>query len=70
MLQSGLDEKRWEDSMERFCYLRNVQVLLSDGRTPHERRFGEPFREPAIPFRIDDRVSSDLCQRPARTQYS
>ena len=40
--QSGLDE-RWADSMECFCYLRNVQDLLADGKTPYERRFGGPF---------------------------
>ena len=37
-LQSGLDE-RWY-SMECFTYLRNIQDLLSDGKTPYERRFG------------------------------
>ena len=31
LLQSGLDEKRWADSMECNCYLRNIQDLLSDG---------------------------------------
>ena len=43
LLQSGLDEKWWADSMECFTYLRNIQDLLSDGKTPYERRFGEPF---------------------------
>ena len=51
LLQSGLDEKWWVDSMECYCYLRNVQDLLSDGKTPHERRFGEPFTGLLIPFR-------------------
>ena len=50
LLQSGLDEKRWADSMECYAYLRNFQDLLSDGKTPYERRFGEPFKEPIIPF--------------------
>ena len=45
LLQFGLDEKWWADSMECYCYLRNIQDCLSDGRTPHERRFGEPFKE-------------------------
>ena len=36
--------------MECYCYLRNIQDLLSDGKTPHERRFGMPFDEPVIPF--------------------
>ena len=29
--------------MERYCYLRNIQDLTSDGKTPNERRFGMPF---------------------------
>ena len=36
--------------MECYCYLRNVQDLLGDGKTPYERRFGEPFKGPVIPF--------------------
>ena len=30
-------------------YLRNVTDLLSDGKTPYERRFGQPFKGPIIP---------------------
>ena len=33
-----------------FSYLRSIQDLLSGGKTPHERRFGEPFKGPIIPF--------------------
>ena len=29
---------------------RNIQDLLSDGKTPYERRFGMPFNGPVIPF--------------------
>ena len=43
LLQSGLDNAWWADSMECYCYLRNIQDLLSDGKTPCERRFGTPF---------------------------
>ena len=50
LLQSGLDEKWWADSMECYCYLRNVQDLLAVWKTPYERRFGEPFKGPVIPF--------------------
>ena len=50
LLQSGLDEKWWADSMECYYYLRNVPDLLSDGKTPHEQRFGEPFKGPTILF--------------------
>ena len=49
LLQSGLDEKWWADSMECFSYLRIIQDLLSDGITPNERRFGKPFKGPVIP---------------------
>ena len=37
-------------SKECYTYLRNVTDLLSDGKTPYERRFGQPFRGPIIPF--------------------
>ena len=50
LLQSGLHEKWWDDSMECFCYLRNVQNLVGDGKTRYERRFEEPFKVPVIPF--------------------
>ena len=30
--------------------LRNTQDLLSDGKTPYERRFGAPYKGPIIPF--------------------
>ena len=50
LLQSGLDEKWWADSMGCYCYLRNIQDLLSDGKTPYQRRFGVPFNGPVIPF--------------------
>ena len=36
--------------MECYCYLRNIQDSLSDGKTPYERRFGVPFNGPVIPF--------------------
>ena len=50
LLQSGLNESWWADSMECYTYLRNVTDLLSDGKTPHERRFGQPFKGPIFPF--------------------
>ena len=43
---SSLGEKWWADSTECCCYLRNVQDLLADGKTPYERRLGGPM----IPF--------------------
>ena len=50
LLQSGLDENWWAYSMEWYTNLRNVTDLLSDGKTPYERRFGQPFKGPIIPF--------------------
>ena len=44
LLQSGLDENWCAGSMESYCFLRNIQGRLSDGKTPHERRFGQPWR--------------------------
>ena len=49
-LPSGLDKEWWADSMQCYCYLRNIQDLLLDGKTPYERRFGEPCKEPIVPF--------------------
>ena len=49
LLQSGLNESWWADSMECYTYLRNVTDLLSDGKTPYERRFGQPSKGPIIP---------------------
>ena len=40
----------WADSMECYTYLRNGTDLLSDGKTPYERRFGVLFEGPVIPF--------------------
>ena len=50
LLQSGLNENWWADSMECYTYLRNVTDLSSDEKTPYERRFGQPFKGPIIPF--------------------
>ena len=50
LLQSGLNESWWADSMECCTYLRNIQDLLSDWKTPFERRFGQPFKGPIVPF--------------------
>ena len=36
--------------MECYCYLSSIQDILSDGKTPPEWRFGEPFTDPIKPF--------------------
>ena len=50
LLQSSLNESGWTDSMLYYTYLRNLTDLLSDGKTPYERRFGQPFKGPIFPF--------------------
>ena len=50
LLQSGLDKEWWADSMECYCFLRNMHDLLSDGKTPNEWLFGMPCNGPVIPF--------------------
>ena len=49
LLQLGLNESWWADSLECYTFLRNV-TDLSDGKTPNERRFGQPLKGPIIPF--------------------
>ena len=44
LVQSGLNESWWADSVECYTYLRNVTDLLSDGKTPYERRSWQPFK--------------------------
>ena len=67
LLQSGLGNEWWAEFMECYCYLRNIQDLLSDGMTPFERRFGKPFNGPVIPFGADGRISPYFCERPIWT---
>ena len=50
LLQPGLDEKWWLILWNAVAFLRNVQDLLADGKTPYERRSGEPSKGPIIPF--------------------
>ena len=50
LLQSGLNESWWADTLECYTHLRNVTDLLSVGKTSYERRFGQPFKGPIISF--------------------
>ena len=63
LLQSGLDDKWWSDSMECYCFLRDVQDLLADWKTPYERRFEESFKGPIIPFSAPGGISPKLRER-------
>ena len=53
--------------MECYCCLRNIQDLLSDGKTLYERRFGMPCHGPVIPFWSNGRISPYFCERPVAT---
>ena len=37
LLQFGVGNEWWADSMECYYYLRNIQDHLSDGKTHHEK---------------------------------
>ena len=56
LLQSRRDWEWRADSTECHCSLPNVQDLLSDLKTPYERRHGEPFSGPTV-------ASRSLCKR-------
>ena len=45
LLQSGLNESWWADSMECYTYLRNVTDLLSDGRRPMKDVLGSHLKD-------------------------
>ena len=66
LLQSGLGNEWWADSMECYCDLRNIQDLLSDGKTPYEKRFGVPFNGPVIPFGAMVEYHPISAQDPSR----
>ena len=64
LLQSGLDENWWADTMECNTYLRNIQDLLSDGKTPHQRRCGKKFEGRL--FHFTGWVLPYLYERPVK----
>ena len=45
LLQSGLNESWWADSMECYTYQRNVTDLLSDGKTPVKDVLGNHVKD-------------------------
>ena len=67
LLQSGLKERCWADSMACYCYLRNVQDLLADWKTAYDRRFEEPFKRANNCFWSHGWMSSDFSARSIKT---
>ena len=64
LLQQGLDKEWWADSMEWYTYLRNIQDLLSDGKTSYERRFGEPCKRTDFSMWFTGWVLPYFCECP------
>ena len=50
LLQSGLNESWWADSMECYTYLRNVTDLLFDWNTPYEDVLGNHLEDLSFHF--------------------
>ena len=65
-LQSGLGDEWLAESLECYCYLRNLQDLSSDGKTPGERWFGIPFNGPVIPFGATVEYHPSSAKDPSR----
>ena len=50
LVQSGLPEEWWDCAMECYRHLRNVHEKMADGKTAFEKRYGQKFDGPSIPF--------------------
>ena len=50
LLQPGLDENWWADSMECYCYLRKNKTSCPMGKHFMHGDLGEQFKGPVIPF--------------------
>ena len=58
-------EPKWL-RMECYTYLRNVTDLLSDGKTPYERRFGQPLKGTDYSTWFTLSVLPYLCEGPVK----
>ena len=67
LLQSGLNENWWADSMECYTYLRNIQDLLSDGQNTLRKAVRNALQRNHNSVLSDGRVSPYLCKRPVAT---
>ena len=67
LLQSGLDDKWWADSMEWHTYLRNIQDLLSDREDSIRKTFWRNIlKDPIIPFWFIGWLLPYFCERPLK----
>ena len=66
LLQSGLDEKWWANSMECYCHLRNVQDLLADWKNSLGKAIRRTIKRPSDSFRCNGWISSDFFTWPVK----
>ena len=67
LLQSGLDENWWTDSIECCCYLRTCPGPLADWKTPYERRLGETIQRTDHSVWFIGWVLHHFCEIPVAT---
>ena len=68
LLQSGLDENWWADSMERNTNLRNIQDLLSELENSIRKALWRTFKGLIITFGSLVECYSISCERPFKNQ--
>ena len=66
LLQSGLGNE-WADSMECFCYQRNIQDLLSGGK--HQMKGGSECHLPDQKYRLEQWSNITLFLRKIFRDY-
>ena len=62
LLQSGLDQEWWANSMECYCYLRNIEDLLSDGKDTIWNAVRNAFWRTSNTVWSNGRISPYLCE--------
>ena len=66
LLQSGLDERWWSDSMECYCYLRNIQDILGDGKNTLWKTIWRIIQRANNTASSSDWIPLDFSKRPFR----
>ena len=49
LYQSGWHTEWWPEAMMCYCFLRNVQDILTDGKTAYRKRFDTDYKAPKYP---------------------
>ena len=66
LLQSGLNESWWQILWNVTPICETSQIYCLMGKTPYERRFGQPFIRPIIPFGSLVEYHSCNCEGQSR----